>query len=127
MQLVGRGKNSPAYFHSMSQDHHLFMHLDTKSVYCLPENYQVIKGYVEDIAHNVDPTYTEEDIQKLQSGAASTYDISKRKYIPGFIGLNNVKQHDYLNCVAQAFAHLPRVRDWALRRGSDGAASPCSF
>ena len=37
----GRGPKTHAYFHSIDESHHVFMHLDTTRVYVLPDNYAV--------------------------------------------------------------------------------------
>lgn len=111
----GRGPESPAYFHSMDSDHHVFIHLDTKRVYCLPDNYEVADASLQDIKYNVDPAYTAEEIAALDRDARARTDLHGRTYIPGFIGLNNIKNNDYLNAVVQALAHVRPLRDWALR------------
>jgi U4/U6.U5 tri-snRNP-associated protein 2 len=45
----GRGIHSHAYYHSMNDDHHVFINLDTQKVYVLPENYQVFDPSLNDI------------------------------------------------------------------------------
>lgn len=36
-------------------------------------------------------------------------------YLPGVIGLNNIKANDYCNVVLQALCHVKPVRDYFLR------------
>ena len=45
----GRGKNTHAYFHSLEQNHHVFVNLHNQHVYCLPENYEVDDASLNDI------------------------------------------------------------------------------
>jgi Zn-finger in ubiquitin-hydrolases and other protein len=37
----GRGKSTHAYTHSVQHSHHVFIHLDTCRIYCLPDSYEV--------------------------------------------------------------------------------------
>ena len=36
-------------------------------------------------------------------------------YLPGFLGLNNLKNTDYVNVILQALAHVVPVRDFFLQ------------
>ncbi|KAG9078504.1 hypothetical protein FRC06_008330, partial [Ceratobasidium sp. 370] len=45
----GRGKSSHAYAHSIHEDHHVFIHLETTEVYVLPNGYQVSDPSLDDI------------------------------------------------------------------------------
>ena len=45
----GRGSGSHAYFHSMNDDHHVFINLETLKVYVLPDGYQVMDNSLNDI------------------------------------------------------------------------------
>ena len=47
--VVGRGKKSHAYTHSVQEGHHVFLNLSTHKFYCLPDNYQIIDQSLEDI------------------------------------------------------------------------------
>lgn len=40
--FVGRGNNTHAYTHSVSDDHHVFLNLQSLRFYCLPDNYEII-------------------------------------------------------------------------------------
>ena len=41
LALTGRAKGSPAYNHSLSSGHHVFLSLETAGVFCLPDLYEV--------------------------------------------------------------------------------------
>jgi U4/U6.U5 tri-snRNP-associated protein 2 len=47
--MIGRGFKSHAYTHSVQEGHHVFLNLETKKFYCLPDNYQIIDQSLEDI------------------------------------------------------------------------------
>ena len=47
--LRGRGKETPAYTHSLQAGHHVFAHLGSARVYCLPEGYEVIDAALNDV------------------------------------------------------------------------------
>lgn len=42
---AGRGPNTHAYTHSVSDAHHVFLNLQTLRFYCLPDNYEIIGKY----------------------------------------------------------------------------------
>ncbi|KAI5850043.1 hypothetical protein BZA05DRAFT_400713 [Tricharina praecox] len=110
----GRGRSSYAYTHSLDQDHHVFINMASLRVYVLPESYEVMNKTLDDIKYVVNPTYSRDDVKKLDTEVATKWDLGKKKYIPGFVGLNNIKQNDYLNVVAHALAHVPPLRNFLM-------------
>ena len=61
----GKGSHTPAYTHSLDDDHHVFMNLHNCKIYCLPESYEILDQTLNDIKYNLNPTYTQETINKL--------------------------------------------------------------
>jgi U4/U6.U5 tri-snRNP-associated protein 2 len=110
----GRGPQSQAYQHALELDHHVFINMETKKVYVLPEGYEVLNKSLDDIKFVVDPKYTEEDVKSLDKDPKESTDLSNKRYRPGFIGMNNIKANDYLNVVVQALAHVTPLRDFLL-------------
>ena len=110
----GRGPKSYAYFHALDVGHHVYINMETKRVYVLPEGYEVHNRSLEDIKHVVDPKFTEADVKKLDRDAKESTDLSNRRYRPGFIGMNNIKANDYLNVVVQTLAHIGPIRNFFL-------------
>ncbi|OZJ05574.1 hypothetical protein BZG36_01684 [Bifiguratus adelaidae] len=110
----GRGKSSHAYFHSLHEDHHVFINLHTLKVYVLPDNYEVTDPSLNDIKYVLHPTFTKAQVEALDSETKPSYDLNNRKYLPGFVGLNNVKANDYVNVVIQALIHIPQLRDYFI-------------
>lgn len=45
----GRGRDSPAYVHSLQCSHHVYLNLTTKRAYCLPDGYEVVDSSLDDI------------------------------------------------------------------------------
>ncbi|ORZ16886.1 hypothetical protein BCR42DRAFT_326199 [Absidia repens] len=110
----GRGKSSHAYFHSMHKDHHVFLNLHTLKVYILPDGYEVVDPSLNDIKYVLNPTLTKQQVSRLDYNNAPSFDLNNKKYIPGFIGLNNIKANDYVNVVIQALIHIPSFRDYFI-------------
>ncbi|KAG5996103.1 hypothetical protein E4U54_002649 [Claviceps lovelessii] len=122
----GRGPKSHAYFHALDEDHHVFINLETQKVYVLPEGYEVRSKSLDDIKYVSDPRYTKAEVMSLDrapsqtSGASSltaptkSWTLSGKQYTPGFVGMNNIKQNDYLNVIVQALSHVPPLRNFFL-------------
>jgi len=43
----GRGSNTHAYTHSVSEYHHVFLNLSSLRFYCLPDNYEIIDSSLD--------------------------------------------------------------------------------
>jgi len=110
----GRARASPAYFHSLEHNHHVFMKLDTGKVYCIPDNYEVLDSSLADIKHNLDPTYNPEYVSKLDMEVKYSRGIDGTEFIPGTVGLNNLKNTAYLNVIIQALTCVSDLRDYFL-------------
>ncbi|KAK4970096.1 Ubiquitin carboxyl-terminal hydrolase 10 [Elasticomyces elasticus] len=110
----GRGPKTPAYFHALEVGHHVYINMETKKVYVLPEGYEVKSKSLDDIKVVVDPRFTPEEARTLDKKAEPSWDLLGRKYIPGFVGLNNIKANDYLNVVVQALSHVPPLRNFFM-------------
>ena len=110
----GRGPKSHAYFHALEVDHHVYVNMETKKVYVLPEGYEVHNKSLDDIKYVVDPKFTEEDVRKLDKDPREAVDLSNKRYRPGFVGMNNIKANDYLNVVVQALSHVGYLRNFFL-------------
>eukprot|EP01121_Diplochlamys_sp_Union-15-3_P009332 TRINITY_DN2543_c0_g1_i3.p1 TRINITY_DN2543_c0_g1~~TRINITY_DN2543_c0_g1_i3.p1 ORF type:complete len:252 (-),score=32.67 TRINITY_DN2543_c0_g1_i3:52-777(-) len=111
----GRGRNSHAYLHSLHQNHHVFVNLQSEKVYCLPDGYEVIDASLSDIMRVLNPRFTASMISKLDIPPALTSrTLDGKEYIPGVIGLNNLKYNDFINAVIQSLAHTSTLRDFFL-------------
>ena len=110
----GRGMKTPAYFHALEVGHHVYINMETKKVYVLPEGYEVKSKSLDDIKFVVDPTFTAQEVKAMDKEREPAWDLNGKKYYPGFVGLNNIKANDYLNVVAQALAHVSPLRNFLM-------------
>lgn len=79
----GRGKSTPAYAHSLDQDHHVYINLQTLKVYILPENYEVKSAALDDIKFVVNPIFTKEQVSRIDKDNEEKYTLTNDKYLPG--------------------------------------------
>ncbi|KAK9244479.1 hypothetical protein V1506DRAFT_541427 [Lipomyces tetrasporus] len=116
----GRGRSSHAYFHSVDEDHHVFINLQTLKVYVLPESYEVKSSALDDIKYVVNPHFTKKDVAHLDKMAIESFDLNRKPYRPGFVGMNNIKQNDYLNVIVQSLAHVAPLRNFLMLENFEG-------
>ncbi len=110
----GRGPKSHAYFHALEEDHHVFINMGTQKVYVLPEGYEVTSKSLDDIKYVSDPRYTRQEVAELDRKPRTSWTLAGKEYTPGFVGMNNIKENDYLNVVVQALAHVAPLRNYFL-------------
>lgn len=113
----GRGRNSYAYAHSIHDDHHVFINLETTQVYVLPDGYLVSDPSLEDISYVLSPSFSPSSVSTLSTPAhlsKPSYDLASKPYLPGYIGLNNIKRNDYMNVIIHSLLHVPPLRDHLL-------------
>ncbi|EER44686.1 U4/U6.U5 tri-snRNP-associated protein [Histoplasma capsulatum H143] len=110
----GRGPKSHAYFHALDVGHHVFVNMETKKVYVLPEGYEVKSRSLDDIKYVVDPQYKKEEVAKLDKAVTDAWDLAGKRYRPGFVGMNNIKSNDYLNVIVQVLSHVRPIRNFFL-------------
>ncbi|TAQ84368.1 hypothetical protein B7494_g7302 [Chlorociboria aeruginascens] len=110
----GRGPKSHAYFHALEVGHHVYINMQTQKVYVLPEGYEVKNKSLEDIKFVSDPTYTKEEVMALDQESKKAWTLDGKEYTPGFVGMNNIKENDYINVVIQALAHIPPLRNFFM-------------
>ncbi|KXS13872.1 cysteine proteinase [Gonapodya prolifera JEL478] len=116
----GRGSSSHAYVHSVHQNHHVFINLLTLRIYILPDGYEVTQRSLDDIKYVIRPTFTHEQVSLLDARLVYSYDLNNKRFLPGFVGLNNVKANDYINVAVQALAHVAPLRDFFLLNDMEG-------
>ena len=119
--FAGRGAGTPAHTHAVDAAHHLFLRLEDGRVFCIPDGYEVADRSLKDIQHVLDPRYARPDIEHIDSVAwARTLDGGD--YMPGLVGMNNLRRSDYLAVVLQALLRVPALRCAAVA----GAVPRCS-
>lgn len=109
----GRSCGTKAYLHSLEEDHHVFLNLQTGLFYCLPDNYEVVDASLGDILRLLDPPFAEETIAKLDTEAHFVRGIDGGDYLPGVVGLTGGLSA--LNAVIQSLVRIPPLRNFFLR------------
>lgn len=110
----GRGRGSWAYRHAVGDNHRVWLNLETEKFYVLPEGYLVSDPSLKDVLAVLNPRYDVASLAKLSDLRSPSYTLTQTPYIPGFIGMNNIKKNDYLNVIVQMLLHVPPMRDYLL-------------
>ena len=95
-------------------------------VYVLPDGYPVSDPSLEDIAYVLAPSFSPAIINTLSSPGhllKPSYDLASKPYIPGYIGLNNIKKNDHMNVIIHSLLHVPPLRDFLLLSNFRGKES----
>lgn len=106
----GRNRESPAFSHSINDNHHVFINMATLKCFILPENSLLEDDSLEDIKQLITPSFS----PKIPTLA---YDLQNRPYKPGFIGLSG-NEHS-ANAVIQSLSHVYALRDHVVDIKSD--------
>lgn len=86
-------------------------------VYVLPDGYPVSDPSLDDISYVLAPSFSPTSISTLSSPAhllKPSYDLSSKPYLPGYIGMNNIKHNDHMNVIIHSLLHIPPLRDYFL-------------
>ena len=134
----GKGQGTHAYMHSLqpshseaaesgtsnaaadshyTEQHNMFLGLTGSTacrIYCLPDNYEVRDASLNDIKFNLKPVFTREMLAKLDESALLARSLDGSQFMPGCVGLNNLKLTDFANCVVQLLARVRPLRDFCL-------------
>lgn len=70
--------------------------------------------FVSTSVRALNPIFTPQAVSLLNANTTLARDIFGVSYLPGFIGMNNLKQTDYVNVVVHALAHVTPLRDFFL-------------
>ena len=63
----------------------------------------------------LNPTFTTDQISTLETNSQMSRAYDGTLYLPGIVGLNNIKANDYTNVVLQALINVPPIRDYFMR------------
>ncbi|KAK9845987.1 hypothetical protein WJX81_007744 [Elliptochloris bilobata] len=110
----GRGQHTYAFTHGLETGHHMFMKLVDGRVYCLPEGYEVEDRSLDAIRYVLNPMFTPAQVAELDRDRRWVRALDGTEYMPGLVGLNNMKANDYANVVVQALARVTPLRDFFL-------------
>jgi U4/U6.U5 tri-snRNP-associated protein 2 len=56
----------------------------------------------------------------LDKKPIESFDLNHKPYRPGFVGMNNIKQNDYLNVIVQSLAHVAPLRNFLILENFEG-------
>lgn len=110
----GRGKQTEAYTHSVENNHHVYVSLESGKFYCLPDSYEIIDTTLQDIYYALFPAFKTNDPVRLSYSKHLSTDIHGSSYLPGFVGMNNLRSTDSISTVIHALGHIPPIRDYFL-------------
>ena len=119
----------------------MFLNLESKRFYCLPDGYEIIDPSLSDIIYVLNPTFTSkvggpaiffstcllcidaaysdaQVIKDLETSSKEVRAYNGTLYLPGVVGLNNIKANDYCNVVLQALSHVTPIRNYFLDANS---------
>ncbi len=77
--------------------------------------YEVSDRSLSDIQYVLNPKYSEEDVEKAGTSSSWSRALDGSEYMPGFVGLNNMKSNDYANVVFQTLNRIAPLRNFLLR------------
>merc|ERR1711904_462948 len=84
------------------------------SIWCLPEGYKADDRSLDDISAFLNPSFSIKDISSLDKSIRWSRAIDGTEYMPGLVGLNNMKANDYANVIIQIFARVQPIRNFFL-------------
>lgn len=90
-------------------------------IYCLPDNYEVRDASLNNIKFNLSPIYTTETLAQIDDGALISRSLEGSTFMPGCVGLNNLKLTEFANCIVQLLARVKPLRDFCLLREDEPA------
>lgn len=111
----GRGKHTPAYTHSLDENHCVFMNVESGRAYCLPDSYEIFDASLADVRHSLHPVFSVQDISSLDANTTLARDVHNVTYLPGYVGLNNLGSTDGINVVLHLLSHIAPLRDFFLQ------------
>ena len=103
----GRGCRSPAFLHAVDESHFVFLNLKTSRAYCLPEGYEIKDRSLDDVKYELKPVFSsEEAITRVRSTHLLKKDVNGEDYLPGYVGISNLKCTDATSVLVHALARV---------------------
>jgi U4/U6.U5 tri-snRNP-associated protein 2 len=133
----GKGQSTNAYMHSLQPEHgnkadatdgksfvqhNMFIGLSGAQackVFCLPDNYEVHDASLNDIKFNLKPVFSKELIDRLDKEAWLARSLEGAEFMPGCVGLNNLKLTDFANSIIQLLVRVKPLRNVCLKDSSE--------
>ncbi|KAG7963091.1 hypothetical protein I3843_09G100800 [Carya illinoinensis] len=89
-------------------------------VYCLPNGYEIDDLSLDDIRRVLSPRFTREQVEQLDKNKQWSRALDGSDYLPGmipifgFMGLNNIKDTDFVNVIIQSLMRVTPLRKFFL-------------
>lgn len=71
-------------------------------------------SYLDDITYVLKPTFTKKEIIEFDKCSKPCRAFDGTTYLPGIVGLNNIKHNDYCNVILQCLSHVLSIRNYFL-------------
>ncbi|RAL40281.1 hypothetical protein DM860_006351 [Cuscuta australis] len=110
----GKGPKSHAYTHSLEAGHHVYINLRTEKIYCLPDGYEIIDSSLDDIRHVLYPRFSQKQVEEFDKNTQWSRALDGSNYLPGTVGLNNIKETDFVNVTIQSLMRVTPLRNFFL-------------
>ncbi|KAI3874035.1 hypothetical protein MKX03_035404 [Papaver bracteatum] len=111
----GKGPETQAYIHSRKEGHHVYVNLQTENFYCLPDGYEIYDPSLDDIRHVLNPRFSKEQIVRLDKNKQWSRALDGSDYLPGMVGINNLKGTDFVNVIIQSLMRVTPLRNFFLK------------
>ncbi|OQR71266.1 U4/U6.U5 tri-snRNP-associated protein 2 isoform 1, partial [Tropilaelaps mercedesae] len=92
-----------------------YFQLESLEFFCLPDNYRVVDSALDDILCVLQPRFSPQEIKELDKTEKRSIALDGTRYLPGIVGLNNIKANDYCNVILQALSAVAPLRNYMLR------------
>lgn len=119
--LQGRHESSPAFLHSVNDNHHVFISFNSLKVFLLPDNIEVKdQGKIQTLVrvrNAIRPYFNKEEILSFP---IQCFDLYDQIYTNGFVGFNNSSSgNESINVVLSLLSHIIPVRNYFLLENTD--------
>ncbi|CAI5012399.1 ATV_HP_G0151760.mRNA.1.CDS.1 [Saccharomyces cerevisiae] len=100
-------KRSPAFIHSIDENHHVFLNLTSLKFYMLPQNVQILHDGEGSIVEQHKICSLSDLLSKRSRKIfpRQCFDLSNRTYLNGFIGFHQCGNYDYAHSVLLLISH----------------------
>lgn len=69
------------------------------------------------------PTFSDEEIRQIDTSTKKSIAFDGTAYLPGIVGMNNIKANDYCNVILQALSNVKTIRDYFLKESNSDVIS----
>jgi U4/U6.U5 tri-snRNP-associated protein 2 len=83
-------------------------------IFCLPDDIEIQEKSLNDIRYNLNPQYTQDLVEIFDKEVLLGRSLEGTEFIPGFVGLNNLKNTSFANVIVQLISTVKPLRDCYL-------------